>query len=292
MMKIILKTLREYLVMTLALGIFVLGWVTFLNPHEITGGGIAGLASVIHYAFDSIPISYAKFTIDMFLLIFGFIILGKGFGIKTIYCVVMSSVLFQFMPMIPGILEISANIDDDLINALIGGMLSGLGIAIIFTQGGSTGGTDIIALTINKYKNISPGRIYIVCDSLIVLSMLLLPGKNLQDVVYGIIELGAFSITVDMLITGQKQSVQLMIVSRKTTEIVKNLTKAKEEGLPINSVEWSTRGDNDLLMVVTLKNNVNEVSRTVKEIDPDVFMVTIPVTAVYGGGKDNRSIIS
>lgn len=292
MMKIILKTLREYLVMTLALGIFVLGWVAFLNPHEITGGGIAGLASVIHYAFDSIPISYAKFTIDMFLLIFGFIILGKGFGIKTIYCVVMSSVLFQFMPMIPGILEISANIDDDLINALIGGMLSGLGIAIIFTQGGSTGGTDIIALTINKYKNISPGRIYIVCDSLIVLSMLLLPGKNLQDVVYGIIELGAFSITVDMLITGQKQSVQLMIISRKTTEIVKNLTKAKEEGLPINSVEWSTRGDNDLLMVVTLKNNVNEVSRTVKEIDPDVFMVTIPVTAVYGGGKDNRSIIS
>lgn len=288
----ILKTLKEYFLMTIALAIFVLGWVGFLNPHEITGGGIAGLASVIHYAFNGIPISYAKFTIDIFLLVFGFIILGKGFGIKTIYCVVMSSVLFEFMPMIPGVSTLSANISENLINALIGGMLSGLGIALIFTQGGSTGGTDIIALTINKYKNISPGRIYIVCDSIIVLSMLLLPGKNLQDVVYGILELTAFSFTVDMLITGQKQSVQIMIVSQKTNEINTKLLAIKDElNLPINSVEWVSKGSNEILMVVTRKNNVNEVSRNIREVDPNVFMVTVPVTAVYGGGKDDRSIL-
>ena len=166
----VLKYIKEYVIMTLGLAVFVFGWTAFLNPHEITGGGIAGLASVIHYGINNIPVSYAKFAIDILLLVVGFIILGKGFGIKTIYCVAMSFVFFQFMPMIPGLTSLSAGITDNLINALIGGAMSGIGIAIIITQGGSTGGTDIIALSINKYKNISPGRIYLVCDSLIVMS--------------------------------------------------------------------------------------------------------------------------
>ena len=98
--------------MSLGLAVFVCGWVAFLNPHEITGGGIAGLASVIHYGINSIPVSYAKFAIDILLLVAGFIILGKGFGIKTIYCVAMSFVFFQFMPMIPGLTSISAGITE------------------------------------------------------------------------------------------------------------------------------------------------------------------------------------
>ena len=113
----LLKYLKEYTIMTLGLAVFVCGWVAFLNPHEITGGGIAGLASVIHYGINSIPVSYAKFAIDILLLVAGFIILGKGFGIKTIYCVAMSFVFFQFMPMIPGLTSISAGITDNLINA-------------------------------------------------------------------------------------------------------------------------------------------------------------------------------
>lgn len=291
MSNMVLKYLKEYFIMTVGLIVFVFGWVGFLNPHEITGGGIAGLASVIHYAFDFIPISYAKFTIDIFLLVFGFIILGKGFGLKTIYCVVMSSVLFEFLPKIPGVVEISSTITENLINALIGGILSGIGIAIIFTQGGSTGGTDIIALSINKYKNISPGRIYIVCDSLIVFSMLLISDKTLQDVVYGFIELVSFSFAVDMFITGQKQSVQLLVISDKYREISDKLMQEKENGLVVNSVEWSMKGGNNILMVVTRKSSVNEISRIIKGVDENVFMVTVPVTAVYGGGKDDRSVM-
>lgn len=291
MSNMVLKYLKEYFIMTVGLIVFVFGWVGFLNPHEITGGGIAGLASVIHYAFDFIPISYAKFTIDIFLLVFGFIILGKGFGLKTIYCVVMSAVLFEFLPKVPGVVEISSTITENLINALIGGILSGIGIAIIFTQGGSTGGTDIIALSINKYKNISPGRIYIVCDSLIVFSMLLISDKTLQDVVYGFIELVSFSFAVDMFITGQKQSVQLLVISDKYREISDKLMQEKENGLVVNSVEWSMKGGNNILMVVTRKSSVNEISRIIKGVDENVFMVTVPVTAVYGGGKDDRSVM-
>lgn len=129
-----LKFLKEYAVMTLGLAVFVFGWVAFLNPHEITGGGIAGLASVIHYGIPAIPVSYAKFVIDALLLVFGFIVLGRGFGIKTIYCVIASFFLFHFMPRIPGLIDFFSGIEENIINALIGGALSGTGIAIILTK--------------------------------------------------------------------------------------------------------------------------------------------------------------
>ena len=279
----LLKYLKEYIIMTLGLAVFVFGWVAFLNPHEITGGGIAGLASVIHYGIPGIPISYAKFTIDILLLVIGFIILGKGFGIKTIYCVAMSFVFFQFMPMIPGLTNISAGIADNMINALIGGAMSGIGIAIIITQGGSTGGTDIIALSINKYKNISPGRIYLVCDSLIVLSILLVNGKTLADVVYGFIEIIAFSYAVDMFLTGSKQSVQTLIMSEKNDEIARRLQELTIEGnRAVKSVQWSLDGNRNMLMVVSRKGYSNDIVKTAKQIDPDVILMTVPVTAVYG----------
>ena len=280
------KYLKEYLIMTLGLAVFVFGWVAFLNPHEITGGGIAGLASVLHYGIPAIPISYAKIVIDAALLIFGFIILGKGFGIKTIYCVVMSFLLFHFMPMIPGLVDFSSGIEENMINALIGGALSGIGISIIFTQGGSTGGTDIIALSINKYKNISPGRIYLVCDTLIIISILLLPDKNIQDVVYGYIEIIAFSYAVDMMTTGSQQSVQTIIVSKHNAQIAERLNGTMVEGArAVYSIQWSLQGEEQVLMVVSRKSYSNEIAKLAKSMDPDVFMMTVPVTAVYGVDK-------
>lgn len=284
-----LKYLKEYAIMTLGLAVFVFGWTAFLNPHEITGGGIAGLASVIHYGIDSIPVSYAKFAIDILLLVVGFIILGKGFGIKTIYCVAMSFVLFQFMPMIPGLTSISAGITDNLINALIGGAMSGIGIAIIITQGGSTGGTDIIALSINKYKNISPGRIYLVCDSIIVMSILLVNDKTLADVVYGFVEIIAFSYAVDMFLTGSQQSVQTLILSEHNDEIAARLQTLSIEGnRSVKSVQWSTEGSRKMLMVVSRKGYSGEIVRTARTVDPDVILMTVPVTAVYGIDKKNQ----
>ncbi len=284
-----LKYLKEYAIMTLGLAVFVFGWTAFLNPHEITGGGIAGLASVIHYGIDSIPVSYAKFAIDILLLVAGFIILGKGFGIKTIYCVAMSFVFFQFMPMIPGLTSISAGITDNLINALIGGAMSGIGIAIIITQGGSTGGTDIIALSINKYKNISPGRIYLVCDSLIVMSILLVNDKTLADVVYGFVEIIAFSYAVDMFLTGSQQSVQTLILSEHNDEIAARLQTLSIEGnRSVKSVQWSTEGSRKMLMVVSRKGYSGEIIKTARAIDPDVILMTVPVTAVYGIDKKNQ----
>jgi len=165
---------------------------------------VSGLASVINYA-TGFDVSYSYLIINAFLLGIGFLVLGKAFGFKTIYCIAVAALMFEFLPLIPWI----SDIEDKLINALIGGTMSGIGIGIIFLQGGSTGGTDIIALIIAKYREMSPGRVFIICDLVIIGSVYFIPGKSLEDVIYGYIEMVSFSYVIDMILTGNKQSLQV-----------------------------------------------------------------------------------
>ena len=140
----IFKTVKEYSVMAFALALYVFSWTAFLIPNGITAGGVTGMSTILNYAFQ-IPISFSYLVLNAVLLIAGTIIMGKGFGFKTIFCVLVSSLYFQIFPHIPWV----SDIDDNLINSIIGGAMSACGIAIVFSQGGSTGGIDIIALVIN-----------------------------------------------------------------------------------------------------------------------------------------------
>jgi uncharacterized membrane-anchored protein YitT (DUF2179 family) len=174
--------------MTIGLFIFVFSWTAFLIPHEIAGGGVSGLASVINYA-TGFDVSYSYLIINAILLGIGFLILGKAFGFKTIYCIAVAALMFEFLPLIPWV----SDIEDKLINSLIGGTMSGIGIGVIFLQGGSTGGTDIVALIIAKYREMSPGRVFIICDLVIIGSVYFIPDKSREDVIYGYIEMVSFS---------------------------------------------------------------------------------------------------
>ena len=280
------KYVREYVIMTFSLLVFVFGWVAFLIPKEITGGGIAGLAAVIQYA-TGFDVAYSNFIINMSLLVVGFIVLGKGFGIKTIYCIAVSSLFFKYLPEV---MTWTSPIEEPFLNALIGGAFSGLGVGMCFTQGGSTGGTDIIALIVNKYKNIPPGRIYLLCDTLIISSILLVPGKSLQDLVYGYLEAIACSYALDMVLTGTKQSVQLLIMSDKFEEIADRLSQMRQGVTSFSSVGWYTKKEKNMLMVVCNKNNSNAITKVAKDIDPAVFMLVIPVSAFYGGVELDKKL--
>src|SRR5574344_1858359 len=146
------SSLKEYSLSILGLFFFVFAWTGFLIPHQIAGGGVSGLSSMIYYA-TGIPVSYAYFVINVVLLIIGFMVLGKKFGVKTIFCILLSSLFFEIFPKFLW----TSNINDTLLNSLIGGAMGGLGISIVLLQGGSTGGIDIIVMIINKYRKISPG---------------------------------------------------------------------------------------------------------------------------------------
>ena len=181
--KKIMITLKEYVIITLGLALYCFSWTSFLIPKGIVGGAIPGLATFVNYATGGlIPVSVTYLSVNVILIILGFLILGRGFGFKTIYCILLNSVLLQVLPdLIPWV----STIEEPFLNGLLGGFIGAIGIVMIFNQGGSTGGTDIIALIMAKYREISPGRVYLFCDLVIVGSVLLLPGKTLSDVVYG-----------------------------------------------------------------------------------------------------------
>ena len=268
--------------MAFALALYVFSWTAFLIPNQITGGGVTGMSTILNYAFG-FPVSYSYLILNAILLIAGTIIMGKGFGFKTIYCILVSTIYFEFFPLIPWV----SNIDDNLINSIVGGAMSAVGIALVFTQGGSTGGIDIIALVINKYKEVSPGRVFMISDFLIISSVLLLPDKSLQDIVYGYVVTVAFSYTVDQFLTGSKQSVQMLIITNKYEEVANKLCYELDKGVTaINSLGWYRKSESMIIMVVTRKQFMPEVMSAVKEVDSKAFLTVSTVMGVYGEGYE------
>lgn len=278
----VFRELKSYVLMTIGLFIFVFSWTAFLIPHEIAGGGVSGLSSVINYA-TGFDVSYSYVLINVVLLLIGFLILGKAFGMKTIYCIIVASLMFEFLPLIPWV----SDIEDKLINALLGGTLSGIGIGMIFMNGGSTGGTDIIALIIAKYRETSPGRVFVYCDLIIIGSVYFIPGKELSDVIYGYIEMVSFSYVIDMILTGNRQSVQVMIFSSKYGEIAERVNNEVQRGVTaLSSMGWYSKAEGKVLVVVIKKSQLQHMSEIVKDTDRNAFMTVSSVAGVYGQGFD------
>lgn len=276
------KEIRSYTVMTVGMFLYCFSWTAFLIPKGIAGGGVTGLATVLYYA-TQIPVPYMYFGINLCLLVIGTLILGRGFGFKTIYCILIATAMLEFLPLIPWV----SDIEDKLINAVIGGTLSGVGISFVFMNGGSAGGTDIVAIVIAKFKEISPGRVFLICDLIIIGSIILLPDKSLEDVIYGYIQMVSFSYSLDAVLTGNKQSVQVLIFSSKYEEIANVLTQELHRGVTaLSSTGWYSQKESKVLIVVSKKNYLQDVTRAVKEIDSTAFITVSNVMGVYGRGFD------
>jgi len=155
------KFIKPYVVITFGLLLYVTAWTTFLIPSGMTGGGVSGIGALVYFA-TGIPVGLTYFVINIFLVGLAIKVLGANFGVKTIFGIIMASILFSVLQK----LITRPLFDDKFMSAIIGGMLSGVGIGITFTQGGSSGGTDIIAMIVSKYRNISPGRTILFCDVL------------------------------------------------------------------------------------------------------------------------------
>ena len=297
----ILKAVKEYSVMTVGLFFYVLGWVVFLVPNNLIGGGVTGLASIVQYATGGfIKIGATYFVVNVALLITALFILGKGFGFKTVYAVAAVSLGLSVVPgIIPQEFIQTIAIDNGkLMSTIMGGIMCGVGIGVSISQGGSTGGTDIVALIINKYRNISPGRVILSLDVFILLSSLLVPSytadgvelvftDKLVNVVYGLILVIVNSTVLDLYLSGSRQSVQIFIFSHRHEEIADMITHDLNKGVTaLDGRGWYTKTSQQILMVVVRKADLNLVLRSIKAIDPDAFISVSSATAVYGKGFD------
>ncbi len=281
----LITTFKDYLIISAGLVLFTLAWTVFIIPAEITGGGVSGVAAVIFYGWK-IPVWITYLTVNVFLLILALKILGANFGIKTIYCMSLVSGLFAILPQI--IKE--PIIDDTFLAAVLGGMMSGAGLGIVFSRGGSTGGTDIIAMIINKYRNISPGKVILSCDVIIISSSYFI-FHSLEKLVYGFVLMWVVSYSLDAFLNGAKRSTQMFIFSKKYDEIADFINKETDRGVTvINGTGWYTKENVDILMTVVRKRESSLIFRKIKNIDPDAFITMGSVMGVFGRGFEKIKI--
>lgn len=277
--------LWDYFLMTVGSVIFCMAWTSIIIPTGLTSGGLTGLCTIIEYASGGvIPMGLPYWIMNIGLLVIGFISLGRAFGIKTIYVIVLTSVLFNVLPLFPE-LECHDFANDKLLGALLGAALESVGLGLVLLRGGSSGGTDIIAMIINKYWPVSPGRVYLYTDIFIIASMLFVPDKGLIDVVYAYVIMLGFSFGIDFVLLGNKSSVQILVFSSKYEQIADHMISNVQRGVTaLQSVGWYSQQESKVLLIVSRKYQMNEVLREIKSIDPKAFVSVSTAMSVYGEG--------
>ena len=273
--------------MTIGMCIYSFGWIGCVLPAKSTSGAASGLAIVISTALENtlgwdVKIGTIVLCINVVLLIIAGFLLGWNFGIKTIFCIfVLSMSMNVWQDILPAddFLHI-----DRFLSMVIGGVVTGFGVAIALMQGGSAGGTDIVAMIINKFRSISYGRVIFVLDLLIIASSLTV-GFSIDAAIYGYIMTLVFGYTVDMILAGNKQSSQVFIISPKYEEITRALNLELGRGVTLIEGEGGyTHNKTKMVMVVCNNRETPAVMKYVKEIDPNAFMTVASVMGVYGQG--------
>ena len=287
--KMVGRTVKEYVFITFGVFLYAFSWVAIILPSGIVGGGVGGMSLLIYYstggAEGGIPLAYSMLAINSFLLILATILIGFKFSTETLYAVLMMSVgmglLQQVIPM--DFLGLGA---EKLTSALLAGAVSGIGISICFAQGGSTGGTDIIAMIINKYRPVSYGKVIIFCD-FIIIGLSYFINYDITTVIYSYVVVAALGYTLDTVMEGNKQSSQIFIVSKYYEEIARRIVEDAGRGVTmLNAEGWYTKQEMKMVVVVVRKTESGNLLRMVREIDPEAFITVGSVMGVYGKGFD------
>ena len=281
----------DYLLISLGTLLYVISWSSFLLPNNVVAGGVTGISAILNLA-SGIPVHWWYLGINVVLLVLARIVLGRSFGIKTIYAIILSTILFRvlgsesmsFLLAVPGK---PLYVSEKVLVPIIGGALEAIGLGIIMIRGGSTGGMDILALIVNKFWPISPGRFYITTDVVIIASVLLLPGHFFNDIIYGYITAGVFSVVLDFVLMGQKSTVQVMIFSNQYARLADFINKELDRGVTaLSGIGWYTREERKVLLVIVRKTQLQSLVEAVKSQDPKAFVIVVPANSVFGEGFD------
>ena len=274
----------SYLVITLGILIYTFAWSAVMLPAKIVGGGVSGISSVLYYAVGiHIPIGIMNLIINAILVIVGFRVLGSKFGANTIYGIIMSSACFILWQQV---LHVETLFDVDQFGgfmcAIIGGALCGGGIGLTFAMGGISGGTDIIALIVSKFYNISPGKVIMYLDIVIVGCSYFVSHK-IENIVFGYIVMVTMTYVLDMVLDGNKQSYQIMIFSPKNKEIGEAITTEVGRGATLLDAEGCYSHQNQQVLIVMVhKTDKPHVMQIIHRIDGNAFISVTKTTGVYG----------
>ena len=297
--KVILQEIKDYTNITLGLLLYTFGFTVFLLPYKIVTGGIAGVGAIIFYA-SQFPVQYTFFLINAILIVAALKVLGWRFLTKTIYATFALTFFLEvaqdIVIMPDGSFYKLLGEGNDFMSLIIGCMLTGTALAIVFLNNGSTGGTDIIAAVVNKYHNITLGKVLILIDVCIISSCLLVDSLGpidirCQKVVFGLCTMVIECLMLDYVMYWQRQSVQFLIFSRKHKEIAEAIVKTTDHSLTIlDGHGWYTGKEMKVLCLLAKKRESVTIFRLIKTIDPNAFVSQSSVIGVYGEGFDQIKV--
>ena len=276
--------LRDYLMIIVGTLIYGFGFNGFILSNEIITGGLSGLCALIYFATGQmIPVSVSYFVINILLLAIALKILGLKFLIKTIFGVFSLS---ASLTLFENIFTEPIIKNEPFMCIIIGGLLCGTGLGLIFASNGSTGGTDIIGAIITKYKNISIGRAMLMLDFVIIGSSYIL-FHDVEKIVFGFVEMVVSNYMIDQVVNGSRESVQFFIFSQKHDEIADRIINELGRGCTIlDGTGGYSKKTVKVVMVVARKSESVTVFRLVKRIDHNAFISQSPTRGVFGEGFD------
>ncbi len=273
---------KDYALIFFGLALYAVGLIGFIKPVGIVTGGLTGIALLIEYA-SGIPLQYTYFFTNCALLVVALKLLGLKFMIKTIYGVIVLTSLLTICQMF--ITEPIVK-DEPLLSGVIGAMMCGVGIGLVFSSNGSTGGTDIVVAIINKYKNIAFGRGMLLCDFVIICCSYFVIW-DYQIIVYALLVMGVMTYCIDMVINGFRQSVQILVFSEKYDTIATAINEELHRGCTVlEGMGWYTKRPTKVLIILAKRSEAVEIFRLIKSIDERAFISQSTVRGVYGEGFD------
>ncbi len=298
--KLILKEIQDYVFITLGLLLYSFGFTVFLMPYEIVSGGVTGISAIIFYA-TGFNIEYTYLIINIGLLAVALRVLGWRFLSKTVFAILMLSF---FLGLFRNLMPVDENghfvkilgEGQNFMSLILGCTMTGSALGIVFLNNGSTGGTDIIAASVNKFRDVSLGTVLAFLDLIIIGSCLLIPafGDMLQRaymVVFGLCTMVIESYMIDFLMNRQRQSVQFMIFSKKWEEIANAIATKLDHGVTIlDGHGWYTGRERKVLCILAKKRESQIIFRIIKSIDPQAFVSQSAVIGVFGEGFDQIKV--
>ena len=284
---------KDYLLITLGLFLYTFGWTVFLLPYQIVTGGVTGIAAIVFYA-TKIPIVYTYFAINVCLLVVALKILGFKFMVKTVYAILMLSFMLwmaqKLMTNPDGTMYQVLGRGQDFMSLIIGCTFTGSALAIVFLNNGSTGGTDIVAAVVNKYHNISLGRVLVYVDLLIIGSSYPI-FQDWRKIVFGLCTMVIENFVLDYVMNARRESVQFMIFTKKYQEIANAIGTEMGHGVTLlDGHGWYTGQQMKVLCILAKKRESTEIFRLIKMIDPNAFVSQSSVIGVYGEGFDEMKV--
>lgn len=276
---------KDYFFIFCGILLYSVGYNAFILPEKFVMGGVSGVASLLYYAFG-LPPAFMIMFINAALLLIAFKALSKQFTIRTIVGVSMLSALVALFQWVFTVFPIITPGEDRFMHLVIGALMGGAGLGLVFAHNGSTGGTDIVVALINKHSNMSIGRALQLVDICVICSSYVL-FQSVEVIVYGIVYTLIASYALDYVVNGSRQTVQFLIISKRYEIIADAINNDMQRGVTIlNGEGWYSKKPVMVVMVLARKYESQYVFNIIKSIDPNAMVSQSFCQGVFGEGFD------